>query len=491
MKSVCLTVLLFCVSAVSAEQFSLKSSAGEVTGPYRLEEGIEVKVGESLATITDIKRREDAVLSAMEEIIIPQIDFRSASVVDAIDFLQRASRQFDKKGRGVNLVLNLNLDLPAVAAVGDDPFAEPEPVKNVQAPTVTFMARHVTLLEALKIITQISNLKYRVMGGVVVVMPWDAPEGSIIRRVYDVLPPVEDKISIVPSELGGEHSNNDTYSERGPDWKGFFADMGVRWPAGSSIKYVRSIGKMIVDNTEENLKALELCLAMVNVSPTQVEIEVLFIAFDVAHIEELGRKSIAAAALWELWEAGHGELIAAPKTVTKSGNESQVKGVKEYIYPTEFSVQHAGSTNTNAVVVAGLVEPASFETREVGVILSVLPEVAYQGDMINVNLTPEVVGAPEWHEFGGEYLDANGQRQQAHMPQPIFRSYSCNTSVGVKNGHRILIGGGMPSRDGKQMVYAFLTAKLIDIEGNDVERDAQQKLNELNKRRATGAQALR
>lgn len=484
MKSVCLTVLLLCVFAVSAQQFSLKSPAGEVTGPYRLEEGSEVKVGESLATITDVKRREDAVLSAMEEIIIPQIDFRAANVVDAIDFLQKASLQFDKKRRGVSFVLNLNP--PAAAADGHDPFAASEPVKNVHPQTVTFMARHITLLEALKIITEISNLKFRVMGGVVVVMPWDAPEGNIIRRLYSVLPPVEDKISNVSSELGGEHSNNDTYSERGPDWKGFFADMGVRWPAGSSIKYVRSIGKMIVDNTEENLKALELCLAIVNVLPTQVEIEVLFIAFDVAHIEELGRKNIAAAALWELWEAGHGELIAAPKTVTKSGNESQVKGVKEYIYPTEFSVQHAGSTNTNAVVVAALVEPASFETREVGVILSVLPEVAYQGDMINVNLTPEVVGAPEWHEFGGEYIDANGQRQQAHMPQPIFRSFSCNTSVGVKNGHRILIGGGMPSGDGKQLVYAFLAAKLVDMDGNDIEMDAQQKLNELNKLRATG-----
>ena len=52
----------------------------------------------------------------------------------------------------------------------------PAATEKLDLPTVSCMARDVTLLETLKIVTQIANLKYRVEGGVVMVVPWNAPD---------------------------------------------------------------------------------------------------------------------------------------------------------------------------------------------------------------------------------------------------------------------------------------------------------------------------
>ena len=243
-------LVVFCLSSGSAQEFKLRSSGGNLTGPYRLENGVEVRVGESLATLTDVRLRRDAVLDAMERIIIPEVDFRSASVADVFDFLHRASLQFDEKGRGVNIILDLSI-ASETASSGDDPFAAPA-VSAIPVPTVTFSARDVTLLEVLKIVTAVANLKYYVDGGVVMVVPWRAPEGGIIQRMYDILPIVNEKMYYSFQEVNGGRED-----AGGDNWKKFFANMGVQWPAGSSVKYMRSIGKLVVRNTAENLKKLE------------------------------------------------------------------------------------------------------------------------------------------------------------------------------------------------------------------------------------------
>jgi len=87
------------------------------------------------------------------------------------------------------------------------------------------------------------------------------------------------------------------------------------------------------------------------------------------------------------------------------------------------------------------VEPSTFETREVGVILSVLPEVSTEGQMINLNMTPEVVSDPTWYEYGSRFTDADGNEQLLAMPQPFFHTRSVNTSISIYNGATVVMGG--------------------------------------------------
>lgn len=210
----------------------------------------------------------------------------------------------------------------------------------------------------------------------------------------------------------------------------------------------------------------------------QVEIEVQFVAFDPTNVEKLvatGRLNLDT--LTNLWLNGRGHLLAAPRVVTKAGQEGGVKNVVEYIYPTTFAVSsddnvatpNASSTDTNTSATATLtkrmvrnpfVEPGGFETREVGAILSAVPEVKEDGS-ISLTLTPKIVGEPVFHDYGSKYFDANGKEQQARMEQPFFPVVTSETSVTLRDGQRILIGGGMPSADHKEVVYIFVSARIV------------------------------
>jgi len=197
--------------------------------------------------------------------------------------------------------------------------------------------------------------------------------------------------------------------------------------------------------------------------PNQVEIEIQFVAFDLTRVAKISQSGINVSALTALWTNGLGVLIATPKIVTRSGVEAAVRGTTEYIYPTEFAVTQGTASDTNDTIIASIVEPSAFETRRVGVDLTVLPEINPENSKINLTVNSQIVDDPDWKEYGGKYVDSNGQSQKAHMPQPFFHSYMLSTQVTVSSGNRILLGGGMPMRDSKRVVFAFLTAKILDI----------------------------
>ena len=64
--------------------------------------------------------------------------------------------------------------------------------------------------------------------------------------------------------------------------------------------------------------------------------------------------------------------------------------------------------------------------------------------------------------------DAQGKDFHLPMKQPFFQIYSTSTSLSVYPGHRVLAGGGMPSRDHKRAVYLFVTATLVDPKGEAI-----------------------
>ena len=114
------------------------------------------------------------------------------------------------------------------------------------------------------------------------------------------------------------------------------------------------------------------------------------VEFDLRYVEA-GRKALSevgyfdtnrvnAAVLQErLMARSDARLLEAPRLVARSGDEAVVKGVMEYIYPTDYDVL-AGSAltaGTNAVSGIGSTgvadEPQSFTMREVGTIIEATP----------------------------------------------------------------------------------------------------------------------
>ncbi len=525
----------------------------------------------------------------MEGIKIPQIEFRQANIHDVIKFLTDASDEFDEttskdEERGVNIVLNLHAGLsgatarPAAAA---DPFAlaatgaPATDAADTDITPITFSATYVSLYEALNIVTEMTGLKYRISGTVVMVVRKDAPDGEILNRMYDVLPSVGVKIDDVrPAVRAGGGGDSDFRAMGGAgigetrgDWKDFFAEMGVGWPQGSSIKYIPTIGKIIVANTAENLTVFESVLGVLNVVPFQIEIEARFVEVGQHDLDSLGfewnltddweiatkkdtsgnsvgaqqRISMAATSftggmrysdtegaigettvndslvtvasvltnpelqfvLHALQQRGSTDLLSAPKVTTQSGLEATLKVVTEYIYPTSFEIVQQQSQGNSAIVQNSIpvAEPSNFETREVGVILSVLPEVSTEGQMINLTMSPEVVSDPEWFNYGTTYTDTEGNEQQIYMPQPFFHNRSIQTSISVYNGATVVMGGLIAEKrttvedqipflgdipligrlfrssvedSQKRNLLIFVTARLVDPAGRPVRRSETQ-----------------
>ena len=101
----------------------------------------------------------------LKAIVIPRLDFRDATVAEAVEFLKKKSAELDTAEpdpakRGVNFVLNL----------GAAPEAAPQ--------RLTLSLSNIPLLEALKYVTGLASLKFKVERSAVVIVPVGAKTKS-------------------------------------------------------------------------------------------------------------------------------------------------------------------------------------------------------------------------------------------------------------------------------------------------------------------------
>ncbi|HMP75902.1 MAG TPA: hypothetical protein PKE12_06370 [Kiritimatiellia bacterium] len=258
----------------------------------------------------------------MANIIIPIIDFRQANINDVINYLRDESVKADKDGVGVNIILNPNVvsgvaaapaPAPVAAPPAQDDFgfggfgddfgggfgaAEAAPAQDFSAPaasgvpSITLTLRRISLLDAIKFITEVARLKFRIEENVVMITPENMPSGRVVTRMYPVQPSILDVIiereATDQQQTGFVEIGAKTTTFRKSDVKEFFEKTGVPFPVGTSITYNQAISQLIVANTPENLEVFERILSRLNVVPNQVEIEARFVEISQDDLEELG-----------------------------------------------------------------------------------------------------------------------------------------------------------------------------------------------------------
>lgn len=207
--------------------------------------------------------------------------------------------------------------------------------------------------------------------------------------------------------------------------------------------------------------------------------------------------------LHALEQKGNADLLQAPKVTTKAGQEATIKAVTEYIYPTAYTVTvgQPPVLGANGQVVSPaippIVTPENFETRDVGVILQVTPQLTAEGNMIDLTMQPQVVSEPTWHNYGQQYYDASGRLQQLNMEQPFFHLRTVSTSVSIFNEATVVLGGMITElrndvddkipllgeipllgrlfrskheESEKRNLLIFVTARLVDPAGRPIKR---------------------
>ena len=256
--------------------------------------------------------RQQKIIEKLNKIIIPEINYREAVVSDVITFLSEESRRLDEPEHvGVNIVLSSGIAAPAPATTPAAPAAPPTPAPDAGAAAtpapatppesferkITLSLRKVPLVDALKYVTTLANLKYRVESSAVIVLPPDAPPGEMVTRTYPVSPGAFKTVitsggttTTSASRGTGQFialgSQNVTTSIG--DVKALFTDAGVPFPTGSSLVYNDRTRTIIIRNTPENIEIFERVLSGYNLVPSQIEIEAKFVEISQSDLDELG-----------------------------------------------------------------------------------------------------------------------------------------------------------------------------------------------------------
>ncbi len=177
-----------------------------------------------LTALTPIPRprdpEKDRAQRLLEQIIIPKLEFREAGVTDALDFLRQKSVQLQQVRPG---------ETPRGLAFQSK--FDPAKFADVR---ITVSLVSIPLGEALKYVTNLAGLKYRVIRGGVEIHPQGTPTDELVTKEYKT----------VPRFLGG--------SQR-PDVKDLLIPLGMQFPTGSEATYLADASRLLLRNTEEQI----------------------------------------------------------------------------------------------------------------------------------------------------------------------------------------------------------------------------------------------
>src|SRR5438876_672234 len=315
------------------------------------------------------------ITNKLNTIIIPRIEFRDASIREAIDFLRQQAAANDPvtEGRkGVDIVLRLTpLGQVAAPSIPVEPApspltvaspqtgappATPIPARPVVAPAVvagptispaeariTITLNQIPLGEALRYIASQAGLKVKIEPYAVSIIPISEQSADLLTKEYRVPPGfISSTINVGVSALsqpartatGGGGTGKDTQETTGGHQlvnregaKEFLESQGVPFPPGASANFLPQSSRLIVRNTADNLELVDALVEQASIAgPKQVEIESKFIEITQNNLKELGFDWLLGA-----FNIGNHKLFGAGGTLGTS------PAVSSADFPIQFS----------------------------------------------------------------------------------------------------------------------------------------------------------
>ncbi|MCD6459507.1 hypothetical protein J7L67_02425 [bacterium] len=377
--------------------------------------------------------------------------------------------------------------------------AEPETQQqDDMSDRVTISLRDIPLIDALKYILRTKKIRYRI-DDYAVWISRDVSAPDMITKSYKLLGGkcAINKLTFEkPSDDGPAPGAR---VEEIMNIKDVIKEV-VPFPAGGKMYLDERTNTLVVTNTKENHDIISDLIEQLSVPAVQVEIETRFVQIGQFEAEELGLELFLAAddmavdkfavhgnashaafgqdttaalegfttglrfltetiggaqaprgnilsiggilgesdmkmILHALNQRQNVDILTCPKVTTLNGHQAEIKSITEFLYPQEFDV-------TPPVLISGVevaeavVEASDFTRRDVGVVLTVTPDVGNDNKTINLTLVPEVSRFVSWLDYGTDI-------GSTHVPQlqPLFSSQHVATSVVLHDGDTIVLGG--------------------------------------------------
>ena len=150
------------------------------------------------------------------------------------------------------------------------------------------------------------------------------------------------------------------------------------------------------------------------------------------------------------------DLMSQPATITRSGQAANITLVREFMYPTEYDPPEiptsVGVSRGGGAAPVTPANPTSFDKRDVGITLDVLPVAAADKRFIDISVTPSLVEFDGFINFGSPITTSTtnlvGQPVSVELSKnailmPIFSVQKAATQLTVADGSTITIGGLM------------------------------------------------
>ena len=177
-----------------------------------------------------------AVERKLERIILPRLEFKDATIREAVDYLRLKSVELDpdEPKTGVNIVLNVNREtLDSIAA---------DPNLNSR---ITVSLTNVPLIEALRYVTGLAYLRFKVELDAVVICPPAMSSDVILARAWKIRP------DLIPNLQLGVAEDRDTA-------KNWLMAHGVQFvtPESGAV-FIPATSTLIVKNSQDQMVLIE------------------------------------------------------------------------------------------------------------------------------------------------------------------------------------------------------------------------------------------
>jgi general secretion pathway protein D len=247
----------------------------------------------------------------LNNITIDRIQFNDASIDEVIGYLKRKSIESDSTSADPN---QRGVDFIVKSAEG--------------AKNVTLELRSVKLLDAIKSITEVANMRYDITPNAVIIVPATSGGGSMTTRTFRAPPDflsrgaggggdsADAAAPADPFSGGGAEADTGPKLKGKPNAKEVLASLGVQFAEGTMASFDPSTGRLIVRNTFEQLDLVETVVDGMNTSGSvkQVYITTKFVEVSQRNTDELGFDWLMGA-----FNIGGGGVYGAGGT---SGNAS-------------------------------------------------------------------------------------------------------------------------------------------------------------------------
>jgi general secretion pathway protein D len=299
----------------------------------------------------------------LERIVIPKLEFREATIREAIEFLKKKSVELDIDSepgqKGVNIVLKLESagggaaapeaappGVPGIPGLDAAPAAPAMAAAVPGAPLgspadarITVSLTNIPLIEALKYVTGLANLKFKVEPYAVSVVPMSEPTDVLVTKEWKIQPDLIPRTpgaggaagaGLAAPAFGGGGAPAD--ASRGGSGiadresaKNWLIANGVTFNGQASAVYIIRSSRLIVRNTQDQLDLIDTIIQTggQGQGPVQVEIESKFVEITQSNLKELSFD----------WLLGAFNATSTDRVFASGGSPGTAAGVNPLDFP--------------------------------------------------------------------------------------------------------------------------------------------------------------